>query len=158
MCSRCEKEPALYHITFWQVAQQQQQALPPVIIGSTESGEFFGIRVEWRTWVWVPYARSLCVDPEPPLTPPHPPSLWTVLGFAPRLARGQRGKQAARHSFSLCASVCLCVCVCVCVCVAAAHSVLFDSTGLIRHPVPWQRQGLNSSVKSLSTQTHAHSP
>lgn len=45
-----------------------------------------------------------------------------------------------------------------CVCVAAAHSVLFDSTSLIRHPVPWQPQGLNSSVKSLSTQTHAHSP
>lgn len=47
---------------------------------------------------------------------------------------------------------------CVYVCVAAAHSVLFDSAGLIRHPAPWQRQGLNSSVKSLSTQTHACSP
>lgn len=40
---------------------------------------------------------------------------------------------------------------------AAAHSVLFDSTGLIRHPAPWQRQDLNSSVKSLSTQTHTRS-
>lgn len=69
--------------------------------------------------------------------------------LAPRLVRGQ-GKQAASQSHSFY--------VCVCVCVVAAHSVLFDSTGLIRHPAPWQRQDLNSSVKSLSTQTHARSP
>lgn len=69
--------------------------------------------------------------------------------LAPRLVRGQGGnRQPASHIPSMC----------VCVCVAAAHSVLFDSTGLIRHPAPWQRQDLNSSVKSLSTQTHAHSP
>lgn len=67
--------------------------------------------------------------------------------LAPRLVRGQGGnRQPASHIPSMC------------VCVAAAHSVLFDSTGLIRHPAPWQRQDLNSSVKSLSTQTHAHSP
>ncbi|KAK2874498.1 hypothetical protein Q8A67_021651 [Cirrhinus molitorella] len=42
--------------------------------------------------------------------------------------------------------------------VATAHSLLFDSITLIRQPAPWQPEGLNSSVKSLNTQTHARSP
>lgn len=43
------------------------------------------------------------------------------------------------HSFSLC------------VISPTAHSLLFDFNVHIRQLVPWQPQGLNSSVKSLST-------
>lgn len=73
-------------------------------------------------------------------------------GLTPPFLPGRRGVSEGE------ASQAFFLYVCVYVCVAAAHSVLFDSAGLIRHPAPWQRQGLNSSVKSLSTQTHACSP
>lgn len=77
----------------------------------------------------------------------RPASLPVVPGW-PGGQRGNAGSQSGGPAFFLN----------VCVGLAAAHSVLFDSAGLIRHPEPWQLQGLNSSVKSLSTQTHAHSP
>ncbi|KAK5618124.1 hypothetical protein CRENBAI_021979 [Crenichthys baileyi] len=51
----------------------------------------------------------------------------------------------------------LCMFVCACMLTHTAHSLLlFDSDGHIRQPVPWQPQGLNSSVKSLGAHTQTH--
>lgn len=52
----------------------------------------------------------------------------------------------------------MCVCtVCVCMCVWLQPTLCSLTAVLIRHPVPWQPRCLNSSVKSLSPSTHAHS-
>lgn len=160
VCGRCEREPAAYRITFWQVARQQQAL--PVIIGSTEPEEVFGIAAKLRTWEWVPSTRWEVGGGGGFTTfqQHHHPTLPSLSygsvevnspSRAPRLARGQGGNRQAVRQPGILSE-------CVRVGLAAAHSVLFDSAGLIRHPAPWQQRGLNSSVKSLSTQTHAHSP